>query len=195
MHSLVIIGWVALQALVSSVTAQDAGEGFIFKCDQPGAFALTFDDGPGLYTTSLLKILQEKQIKSTFFLIGKQAAEPAFSKHLKQILDEGHQIGSHTYSHPSLNKISPEMIKEEMLKTENAIEAASGVVPAMMRPPYGDCNEQCRVVMKELGYLVIQWNIDSQDWTFMEQPSKFDTLKANLLNAATNGNPKNSRDY
>ncbi|KAK9760867.1 hypothetical protein K7432_014690 [Basidiobolus ranarum] len=172
------------ETLVSSVTAQDTGEGSIFKCDQPGAFALIFDDGPDLYTTSLLKILQENQIKSTFFFIGKQVTESTFSKHLKQILDKGHQIGSHTYFYPSLNKISPEMIKEEMLKTEKAIETASGVVPVMMRPPYGDCNEGAEIS----GY-PMEKN-DSQEWTFMEQSSKYDTLKANILNAVTNGNPK-----
>ncbi|ORX98407.1 glycoside hydrolase/deacetylase [Basidiobolus meristosporus CBS 931.73] len=172
------------------VAAQDSGEGYVFKCDQPGNFALTFDDGPSPYTGTLLGILKSNAIKATFFSVGTQAADASISKYLKQAYDEGHQIASHTNTHADLNKLSPEKIKSEMSLTADAIRRATGVVPAMMRPPYGNCNEQCRGIMKEMGYTVIQWSVDSNDWQYMGQPDKWDLLVSNVNKVVSASNPQ-----
>ncbi|ORX92806.1 glycoside hydrolase/deacetylase, partial [Basidiobolus meristosporus CBS 931.73] len=154
-------------------------------CDKPGHFALTFDDGPSEYTGTLLNTLKENNIKATFFSVGTQAANKDISKYLKQAYDEGHQIASHTNTHADLNKLSVEQIRKEMKATEDAIKNATGVIPAMMRPPYGNCNAQCRGVMKEMGYTVVQWSVDSNDWKYMGQPDKWDTLISNIGNVVT----------
>ncbi|ORX88469.1 glycoside hydrolase/deacetylase [Basidiobolus meristosporus CBS 931.73] len=177
-----------LATAASFVTAQDQGEGFIFQCDKPGVFALTFDDGPSEYTGTLLATLKEKQIKATFFSVGTQAAKAGISKYLKQAYDEGHQIASHTNTHADLNKLTASQIKSEMELTEKAIQAATGLVPAVMRPPYGNCNQQCRDVMKEMGYLVVQWNVDSNDWKFMDMPDKWNDLVTNIVGPVEKSN-------
>ncbi|KAK9710125.1 hypothetical protein K7432_008620 [Basidiobolus ranarum] len=168
-------------ASVNYVAAQDSGEGFVFKCDQPGSFALTFDDGPSPYTGTLLATLKSYGIKATFFSVGTQAADASISKYLKQAYAEGHQIASHTNTHADLNKLTADQVRNEMKLTENAIRSATGVVPAMMRPPYGNCNEQCRGIMKEMGYTVVQWSVDSNDWQYMQQPEKWDSLVTNVV--------------
>ncbi|KAK9763053.1 hypothetical protein K7432_010631 [Basidiobolus ranarum] len=177
-------------ATAGYVAAQDSGEGFVFKCDNPGVFALTFDDGPSEYTGTLLATLKENSIKATFFSVGTQAADASIAKYLKQAYDEGHQIASHTNTHADLNKLSVDQIKKEMQITEEAIKKAAGVVPAMMRPPYGNCNAQCRGVMKEMGYTVVQWSVDSNDWKYMGQPENWDTLVTNVGKVVDASNPQ-----
>ncbi|ORX98415.1 glycoside hydrolase/deacetylase, partial [Basidiobolus meristosporus CBS 931.73] len=163
----------------------------IFECDQPGSFALTFDDGPSEYTGALLSTLKEKDVKATFFSVGTQAAKPDIAIYLKQAHEEGHQIASHSNTHADLNKLSVEQIKSEMLLTEEAIQEATGLVPAVMRPPYGNCNQQCQGVMKEMGYLVVQWNVDSNDWQFMDTPDKWEDLVTNILDPVNTSNVRN----
>ncbi|KAK9763889.1 hypothetical protein K7432_009062 [Basidiobolus ranarum] len=134
------------------VNSQDDGAGFIFKCDRAGDFALTFDDGPGESTEDLLRILKEKRVKATLFVLGSQVADDNIAPFLKQAYDDGHQIASHTYDHTDLNKLSTDKVRQQMLNTEAEIKKVIGVVPAMMRPPYGNCSDSCNKVMRELGY-------------------------------------------
>ncbi|KAK9759554.1 hypothetical protein K7432_017339 [Basidiobolus ranarum] len=177
-----------LASAAGFVAAQDPGAGFIFQCDKPGGFALTFDDGPSEYTGTLLATLKEKSVKATFFSVGTQAAKADIAKYLKQAYDEGHQIASHTNTHADLNKLTASQIESEMLLTEKAIEGATGLVPAVMRPPYGNCNAQCQGVMKKMGYLVVQWNVDSNDWQFMDAPDKWESLITNILDPVGKSN-------
>ncbi|ORY06193.1 glycoside hydrolase/deacetylase [Basidiobolus meristosporus CBS 931.73] len=162
--------------------AQDDGNGFVFKCDKPGDFALTFDDGPSEYTGDLLNILSEKGVKATFFVLGSRVAQGDIGHFLKQTYDAGHQIASHTYDHLDLSSLSVDKIRQQMLDTEAEIKKRTGVTPAMMRPPYGNCNDRCQSVMKDLGYTVVQWNVDSDDWKYMENPAQYDQLVTNILN-------------
>ncbi|KAK9746338.1 hypothetical protein K7432_018202, partial [Basidiobolus ranarum] len=173
---------VLVAALLNLSNAQDSGNGFVFKCDKPGDFALTFDDGPSEYTGSLLSILSEKNVKATFFVLGSQVAQSHIGHFLKQTYDAGHQIASHTYDHLDLSSLSASQIRQQMLDTEAEIQQKIGVAPAMMRPPYGNCNQNCQAVMKELGYTVIQWNVDSDDWKYMGKPDQYDQLIVNMMN-------------
>ncbi|ORX80090.1 glycoside hydrolase/deacetylase [Basidiobolus meristosporus CBS 931.73] len=145
--------------------------------------------GPGESTEDLLRILKEKQVKATLFVLGSQVAEDGMARLLKQAYNDGHQIASHTYDHIDLNRLSSEKIKQQMLNTEAEIKKVIGVVPAMMRPPYGNCSETCTKVMKDLGYSVIQWNVDSDDWTYMGKPKEYDELVDNILSKVYRSNP------
>ncbi|KQT62053.1 hypothetical protein ASG54_23330 [Aureimonas sp. Leaf460] len=89
-------------------------------------YVLTIDDGPRSDTTPfLLDILAERCVKATFFLVGKRAeARPRL---VQQILEGGHTLGTHTYSHPDLSNLSSEAIEAEMLKGRDAVEAAAKV--------------------------------------------------------------------
>ncbi|EKD82177.1 MAG: chitin deacetylase, partial [uncultured bacterium] len=97
---------------------------------------LTFDDGPHPRTTpKVLEILRQRNIKAIFFVLGLQAAKyPAL---VKQIHDEGHLIGNHSYSHKNLAQLSEEGLRGELNRTSRLIESITGSKPAYLRPPYG----------------------------------------------------------
>lgn len=133
------------------------------KTDQP-VLALTFDDGPHpTNTPRLLDILREHNVKATFFLVGTNVkAYPAL---VRRILEEGHEIGNHTWTHASLTSRSDDQVRSELRRTEDAIVAAAGYRPHLMRPPYGAINQRVKELMfSEFGYSTILWSVDPQDW-------------------------------
>lgn len=122
--------------------------------------ALTFDDGPNVSsTTRALDILKEHDVKATFFVLGQLVS--GNEEILKRQIQEGHEIGNHTFTHPDLTSITPEQVVSEIAETQKAIEKAVGILPKIVRPPYGAINE---VVMEAIPYPIIMWNIDSLDW-------------------------------
>lgn len=78
--------------------------------------------------------------------------------------NEGHQIGSHTWSHPYLSSLSDADVTSQMTMVESAVSSAIGKYPTYMRPPYFDCGSACLNVMNNLGYHVIHANVDPQDY-------------------------------
>jgi peptidoglycan/xylan/chitin deacetylase (PgdA/CDA1 family) len=126
--------------------------------------ALTFDDGPhATLTPKLLDLLAARQLKATFFVVGQNAAE--YPEILKRAVREGHEIASHSWSHPNLGKMSDEGVRRELQKTDDAIVAAIGKRPTLMRPPYGSITAtQKRWIYDEFGYRIIIWDVDPLDW-------------------------------
>ena len=122
--------------------------------------ALTFDDGPDSKTTpQALEILKHYNAKATFFMVGQNvAANPELAK---RVLDEGHQIGIHTWSHPDLTKLPLNQSKKEILDTQEAIYKATGIRPMITRPPYGAINP---TVQNAVDQSFIMWSVDSLDW-------------------------------
>lgn len=125
--------------------------------------ALTIDDGPhSRVTPEILAILKEKQVKATFFVLGVNVEHsPGI---LAQEVADGHEIGTHTYSHPSLAKLSPQKVAEEFDKAEDVILPIAPK-PVLFRPPGGLYNSQILAVARERGYSVILWSVDPQDWS------------------------------
>lgn len=125
---------------------------------------MTFDDGPHAKNTPrLLDMLKERNIKATFFMVGECAAE--YPQIVKRIAAEGHEVASHSWSHPLLSKMSDEAVREQLRKTHDAIVNACGVAPKIMRPPYGGFTERQRKwCNSEFGYKVILWDVDPLDW-------------------------------
>ena len=130
------------------------------NCDLVPCAALSYDDGPDARTTpQLLAILKEKNAQATFFMTGSNAtANPATAR---QVADAGHSIGNHTFSHPYLTKLSPAAVRSEIDRTDAALRAATGSVPALMRPPYGAADA---AVQMAVGKPLILWAVDSLDW-------------------------------
>jgi peptidoglycan/xylan/chitin deacetylase (PgdA/CDA1 family) len=126
--------------------------------------AITFDDGPSeKLTPKLLDLLAAQHIKATFFVIGQNAA--AYPAILKRIVREGHEIGNHSWSHPSFAKLSDESVRRELRKTDDAIAAVVGRRPTLLRPPYGSITpRQKRWIYDEFGYQTILWDVDPLDW-------------------------------
>ena len=131
-------------------------------CAQVKCVALTFDDGPSPYTDRLLKILNDNDAKSTFFLIGnKVAANPAGAK---RILDAGMEVGNHTWEHPNMTTIPPEDIASQISKANDAITAATGQTPKLLRTAGGLINDNVLAAAKQWGMADINWDVIPFDW-------------------------------
>ncbi len=126
--------------------------------------ALTFDDGPHVTNTPrLLDMLKERNIKATFFVVGKCAQE--YPHLVRRILAEGHEIGNHTWTHRSLPTLSEATAHDELAKTAKAVEDASGYHIRIMRPPYGATSLRVKkMCYDDFGYPTILWDVDPFDW-------------------------------
>lgn len=133
--------------------------------------ALTFDDGPGKNTEAVLAILRDKKVKATFFLLGTSIEGK--SSLVKEIAEDGHEIGSHTYGHinfykykystPENYKILKAKISDELLKNQKLIEKITGRRPKLVRFPHGYMRPPALDVARENGYKVINWSFGT-DW-------------------------------
>lgn len=124
--------------------------------------ALTFDDGPGPYTDRLLKVLADNDAKATFFLIGnKVAADPAGAR---RIADAGMEIGSHTWEHPNMTTIPAADIPAQFSKANDAILAATGQRPTLVRTAGGLTNDQVLAEAGRQGLADINWDVIPFDW-------------------------------
>ncbi|WP_101952469.1 polysaccharide deacetylase family protein [Mycobacterium sp. 3519A] len=131
-------------------------------CSKVKCVALTFDDGPSPYTDRLLQILKDNGAKATFFLIGnKVAANPAGAK---RIAEAGMEVGNHTWEHPNMTTIPPEDIPSQISKANDAIQAATGQRPKLMRTAGGLINDKVLAAAKAQGMADINWDVIPFDW-------------------------------
>ncbi|HEY0105188.1 MAG TPA: glycosyltransferase, partial [Rhizomicrobium sp.] len=137
----------------------------------PGKIALTFDDGPDPeWTPQILDILKQKHVKATFFVIGGNAeAHPDL---VQQIIDEGHELGNHTYTHPNLADTPYQAVTLELNATQRLVEALTGRSLVLFRPPYlgdaepDDDSEILPVeIAQSLGYITVGEHVDPIDWS------------------------------
>jgi peptidoglycan/xylan/chitin deacetylase (PgdA/CDA1 family) len=161
----------------------------IATCSTPGTIAITFDDGPFIYTTELLDVLAQNNAKATFFVNGNNwgdASQAPYPDVLRRIVSDGHQLGSHTWSHQNLDEITSSQRLEQMVLLENLLKGIFGYVPTYMRPPYGACGSACQADLANLGYHVIMWNIDTLDYN-NNSPTAIQTSK-NIFDNAVSSN-------
>lgn len=143
--------------------------------------AITFDDGPSKYTARLLDILEENGAHATFFVLGNRANNN--SELLKRMLDEGHEIGSHTWDHTSFAKLSYSSALENMKKSTNAIKKSSGKKPVLVRPPYGAMSDSLKYAAVMQGQAIITWSVDPRDWD-TKNP---DTVYSKIMSKVSKG--------
>ena len=132
--------------------------------------ALTFDDGPDPeWTPKILDILKAAKIKAAFFLVGVNAER--YPNLVRRIVDEGHEIGNHTYYHPNLALCWPEHVRLELNATQLLIQTLTGRGTTLFRPPYAADTQPARLadlmplqIAQDQNYLVVLENIDPQDW-------------------------------
>lgn len=135
----------------------------IRSCTEPGKVALTFDDGPWKYTSALLDLLSGFQdARATFFVVGNNTGhgridDPAtgYPDVLRRMHAAGHQIGSHTWTHPDLETLTTAGRRAEVLQNEAAFASALGFFPTYLRPPYTSCRAQCLSDVGALGYHIV----------------------------------------
>jgi len=138
----------------------------ITKCTKPNTVALTFDDGPWVYLYDISKALIAYNATGTFFFNGNNFGCIYDADQAKRVLyayQKGHQVASHTWSHSDMTTLSWDKIHDEMWRVEEALHKIVGVVPAFMRPPFGNYNDLVRQASAVRNQSVVIWDFDSED--------------------------------
>lgn len=139
-------------------------------CTKVKCVALTFDDGPGPQTGTLLDTLVKAQVPATFFLVGQMVEErPAMAKRIAQT--PGMTVANHTMTHPMLTRIAAAKAAAEITKNTRLIQKTTGVKVRFFRPPYGLHNKATDAVARTLGQAVVVWSAGALDWQY-DTPAK-----------------------
>ncbi|MDE3722841.1 polysaccharide deacetylase family protein [Nocardiopsis sp. N85] len=128
-------------------------------CAQVECVALTFDDGPGPHTDEVLDALDDHDAKATFYVLGSKVGD--FTDTVERMADEGHEVGNHTWDHDDLATLSGDAIRDDLARTDKAIEDVTGETPTTMRPPYGSLNDTAREAIDKP---IVLWDVDTLDW-------------------------------
>lgn len=140
--------------------------------------ALTFDDGPSSENTPrVLSYLESVGGKATFFMVGSRVAPNA--ELLKRMIADGCEVGNHTWGHENLTGLSGEQIVNTLNATGDAVQAACGVRPVVMRPPGGSFNDAVLAGAGGLGMSVYCWSVDTRDWKTRNAQSTIDHVLTN----------------
>lgn len=149
---------------------------------------LSFDDGPAPTAAlhSILNALDAAGVKAEFYVLGKEVdSSPAAAK---EIVQRGHRLQNHSYSHVNLASASEAVVRSELEKTQASIKKAAGVTPTKIRPPYGaggwpPCDPQLAKVAASLSLKIENWDVDTEDWKSpkgMMDPAKLRMIKKQL---------------
>jgi peptidoglycan/xylan/chitin deacetylase (PgdA/CDA1 family) len=124
--------------------------------------ALTFDDGPSHWTPLVLDLLRDNEARATFFVIGARVRERPDD--VKRIVAEGHELGSHTLTHPRLTEIPEDEVRSEITGGLEAIEEVLGERPSLFRAPGFHADRRELAIVEELGLEAVFAHVDPQDW-------------------------------
>lgn len=126
--------------------------------------AVSFDAAWGAeYTSSIMDILEERNIRTTFFLVGFWVDK--YPDRVREMARRGHEIANHSTTHPEMSKLNREQIISEIMTTQKKIDDLAGDrTVRLFRPPFGDYNDLLIQTCRELDFHVIQWDVDSLDW-------------------------------
>lgn len=148
----------------------------------PPRIAITFDDGPHYrFTPKLLDALYERGALATFFLLGASVTNHPEIAH--RMILEGHEIGNHSYSHALFTRLNNNAIRNEIERTNIAIYNATGIVPTLLRPPYGGTNSQVKEIAYQMGKAIALWSVDPRDWDYRDAI----IVRDNILRHARDG--------
>lgn len=128
--------------------------------------ALTFDDGPSKYTEEILNILKKNDCNATFFVLGNKVS--IYSDLLIESINNGNEIGNHSYNHKWMIKLNEKDLENQISKTQDIIKEYTGYTPKLIRPTYGSLNDR----IKKISSLdIVLWNVDTLDWKY-KNPNK-----------------------
>ncbi len=137
--------------------------------DQYKRLWLTFDEGyENGYTAKILDTLKEKDVRAVFFVTYDYAQKNP--ELVKRMINEGHTVGNHTFSHPSLPDCSPDEMYNELSQLHEYIKKQFGYEMYVMRPPMGEFSERVLACAKQLGYTTVLWSFAYPDWNPEKQP-------------------------
>ncbi|KAK0223547.1 carbohydrate esterase family 4 protein [Armillaria fumosa] len=138
----------------------------ITSCSVPRTAAITFDDGPYIYSAQIVDILDANDAKATFFVNGNNFGciyGDAEVQAIKNAYSKGHQVSSHTWAHKNLATLSRDDVDNEFTLVDKALESILGVKTAFMRPPFGSYSDTVLQVAAAHNQSVIIWDFDSGD--------------------------------
>ena len=148
--------------------------------DKP-MIALTFDDGPGPGTRRILRALESVDGRATFCMVGDRVND--YAQTARMVAEQGSEIATHTLSHPNLAKLSAGEVRAELEQSIAAIEQVTGVRPGVLRPPYGSTSETVQQICREMGVVIANWNVDTEDWRVRDA----DAILNHVLDNARDG--------
>ena len=167
----IIIGLIAAVFMALNSSAPTAGYALakerelpIYRVDRgDNIISISFDCAWGdEYTDELLSVMDEYGVKCTFFMVEFWAKK--YPGKVKEIIERGHEIGTHSKTHPHMKKMSEENIKTELESSVKAIEDITGKKVELFRAPFGEYDDKVISTAKSLGLYTIQWDVDSLDW-------------------------------
>lgn len=146
------------------------------------AISLTFDDGPDpVYTPKILSMLSKYNVKATFFLVGDMAKlNPGL---VQRIIAEGHEIGSHTMTHPEAPKTSPSKLRSEVMESIACLQNLTNQEIRFFRPPYGYLDASYFSACADRKVIMILWSVETDDW----QRPAVDTIVERVINKVEPG--------
>uniref|UniRef100_UPI0040563BC0 polysaccharide deacetylase family protein n=1 Tax=Candidatus Electronema sp. TaxID=2698783 RepID=UPI0040563BC0 len=149
---------------------------------------LSFDDGPAPTAAlhSILNTLDAAGVKAEFYVLGKEV--DSFPAAAKEIVQRGHRLQNHSYSHANLASASEAAVRSELEKTQDSIRKAAGTTPTKIRPPYGaggwpPYDPQLARVAASLSLKIENWDVDTEDWKSPKgtmDPAKLRMIKKQL---------------
>lgn len=141
--------------------------------------AITFDDGPEPNVTpGILDTLDEYDVKATFFNLARNTESYPDLAH--RIVDEGHEIANHSFSHADLTTLSDEQLNIEVRQAKETIEEATGESPALYRPPYGSVDDRVKAVIQDSDQTLAMWTIDTLDWQSQNPDAILNAIKERI---------------
>lgn len=162
----------------------DMGALFIGSEKAP-AMQLTFDEGyENGYTAAILDTLKEKGVSAVFFVTYDYAKRNPDL--IRRMIDEGHTVGNHTFSHPSLPDCSPDELYNELTQLHRYISEEFGYEMHVMRPPMGEFSERVLKCAADMGYTTVLWSFAYPDWDVNDQPAQDEAFEK-LTSRAHNG--------
>lgn len=149
------------QAVQASAKARDLP---IYRVQtEEKKIAISFDAAWGNeQTKSLIDILRQYNVKSTFFVVG--AWVDKYPESVKALVAAGHEVCNHSDTHPHMSKLSQQQIMDQITACNEKIKSVTGTAPVLFRPPYGEYNNAVVGTVKGLKMYPIQWDVDSLDW-------------------------------
>jgi peptidoglycan-N-acetylglucosamine deacetylase len=126
--------------------------------------ALTFDDGPSPWTLPIADALERHGSRGTFFALGDATAADGGGDILRRLVDAGHEVGNHTFTHPYLTTLEDDAIRDELGRAGDELQEALGFRPAYWRAPFFDSDERVRAALNGLAGREVWYSTMPEDW-------------------------------